>query len=212
MADYTLHCFAESGNAYKAALMLQLCGADWQPKWVDFFKGEHRSEEFRALNPHAEVPVLIDHIQGDVAISQTGVILHHLSKRFVKFAPQSEQEERDVLGWILWDNHKLTGYIATLRFMMKFMKRDSEPEVEFMRGRAMNAIKTLEIHLQGRDWVAAERLTIADISLAGYLFWPDHFGVDWGDYKHINDWLTRIKSLEKWKSPEELMPKGPDKN
>ena len=43
MADYTLHCFLESGNAYKTALMLQLAGADWEPEWVNFFKGEHRS-------------------------------------------------------------------------------------------------------------------------------------------------------------------------
>ena len=43
MADYTLYCFAQSGNAYKAALMLNLCGADWQPRFVDFFNGETRT-------------------------------------------------------------------------------------------------------------------------------------------------------------------------
>ena len=55
---YKLHCFAQSGNAYKVALMLNLCGADWEAVFVDFFNGEHRSEEFRALNEFAEVPVL----------------------------------------------------------------------------------------------------------------------------------------------------------
>ena len=35
MSDYTLHCFAESGNAYKAALMLELTGQVWQPVFVD---------------------------------------------------------------------------------------------------------------------------------------------------------------------------------
>ena len=37
MSEFTLHCFAESGNAYKVALMLELCGADWQPAGVAFF-------------------------------------------------------------------------------------------------------------------------------------------------------------------------------
>ena len=68
MADYTLHCFVESGNAYKAALMLQLTGADWQPVWVDFFHGGVRTPEFLAINEMGEAPVLIDHREGDLAI------------------------------------------------------------------------------------------------------------------------------------------------
>jgi len=40
MAEYRLHCMKESGNAYKAALMLQLSGCDWAPVWVDYFNGE----------------------------------------------------------------------------------------------------------------------------------------------------------------------------
>ena len=43
MAEYKLHCFAQSGNAYKVALALELAGADWEPAWVDFFKGGTRS-------------------------------------------------------------------------------------------------------------------------------------------------------------------------
>jgi len=54
----TLYCFGESGNAYKAALALELAGVDWTPRFVDFFKGAARSPEFRALNPMGEVPVL----------------------------------------------------------------------------------------------------------------------------------------------------------
>ena len=50
MAEYTLHCFAQSGNAYKAALMLALAGADWEPVFVDFFNGETRTPEYRELN------------------------------------------------------------------------------------------------------------------------------------------------------------------
>ena len=40
MPQYKLHCFGESGNAYKAALMLELTGQDWQPVLVDYFHGQ----------------------------------------------------------------------------------------------------------------------------------------------------------------------------
>lgn len=58
MADYRLHCFAQSGNSYKAALALALAGADWEPVFVDFFNGETRSPAYRAQNEMGEAPVL----------------------------------------------------------------------------------------------------------------------------------------------------------
>jgi hypothetical protein len=57
MAEFVLHCMAQSGHSYKVALMLELCGADWEASWVDFFNGQTRSEEFRSsLNEMGEVP------------------------------------------------------------------------------------------------------------------------------------------------------------
>ena len=136
-------------------------------------------------------------------------MLHHLAKKTGKFGPRTPEEEREVLRWILFDNHKLTGYVSVYRFLNKFMGKGSSPEGEFMKGRMLNAVKTLNRHLTGRDWVAADRPTIADISLCGYLFWPDHFGLEWQDYPGIEAWLDRIRSLENWASPEALLPTGP---
>jgi hypothetical protein len=74
MAEYQLYCFAQSGNAYRCALMLNLIGADWEPIWVDFFaKGEPRTPEYRTtVNEMGEVPVLVHESR---TLSQSGVIL-----------------------------------------------------------------------------------------------------------------------------------------
>ncbi|MEL7228880.1 MAG: glutathione S-transferase family protein [Pseudomonadota bacterium] len=206
MADYTLHCFLESGNAYKAALMLQLAGADWQAHYVDFFKGGNRTPEFRAINELGEVPVLIDHTQGDISISQSGVILWHMADRFPQFAATNAEEHREVLRWLLWDNHKFTGYLSVYRFLNKFMGKGDTPEAEFMKGRMITAFKTLDRRLDGRDWVAADHMTIADMSLAGYCYWPDHYGTDWSTYPHIEKWLARIADHPNYKTPEDILP------
>lgn len=211
MADYTLKCFLESGNAYKAALMLELCGADWEAEWVNFFKGENRSDEYRSINVMAEVPVLIDHTHDDYTLSQSGAILLYLSDKFEKFVPSSRADELEMMRWMFFDNHKLTGYTATYRFLSKFMKKDGEPEAEFMKGRMLAALKVLDAHLSGRDWVAADQPSLADISLCGYLFWPDHFNVSWEDYPGIKSWLSRIQSLPNWAAPEAILPSGPSK-
>ena len=49
MPEYQLYCFAQSGNAYRVALMLNLIGADWKPIFVDFFAaGETRTPTNRS--------------------------------------------------------------------------------------------------------------------------------------------------------------------
>jgi len=208
MADYTLHCFLESGNSYKPALMLQLTQSSWQAQWVDFFNGGNRTPEFRALNPMGEVPVLIDHTEDDLVLTQSGVMLYHIAKKTAQFMPETPAEEREVMRWMLFDNHKLTGNLATWRFMHKFMKKEGEPVTEFLKGRTMNALKIVERHLGEHDWLAGTRPTIADISACGYLFWPDDVGLDWKDFPAIDKWLERIQNLENWASPEDILPTG----
>jgi glutathione S-transferase len=205
--EYKLYCFAQSGNAYKVALTLKLAGADWEPRWVDFFNGETRTPEYRArINAMGEVPVL-EH-RGKL-LSQSGVILDYLAVNLNRFIWKSEDERREVLRWILWDNHKLTGYIATLRFFVQFMKTGETPVTEFLRGRVKSALGILNLHLKDKKFSAANRLTIADLSMCGYLFWPDEFGVSWNDYPAIGAWLERIRAQPGWVHPYELMPGHP---
>ena len=100
-----LYCFGESGNAYKCALALTLADLDWDPVFVDFFKGEARSPEFKKINEMGEVPVLID---GDTTLTQSGVILDYISSKTGKLGGRSAAERREVLRWMFWDNHKLS--------------------------------------------------------------------------------------------------------
>jgi glutathione S-transferase len=207
MAEYRLYCFAQSGNAYKAALMLNLCGADWQPRFVDFFsKGEQRTPELRQINEMGEVPVL-EH-EGRT-LTQSGVILDYLAERFGKFGWTGEDERREILRWLLWDNHKLTSYVATLRFLLHFMETGETPVTEFLRGRVLGALGILNRHLEGRRFTLFERPTIVDLSMCGYLYWPDEFGLSWAEHPQIAAWLERIKELPGWEHPYRLMPGHP---
>jgi len=206
MAEYRLYCFAQSGNAYKPALMLALCGADWEPRFVDFFNGETRTPEYRALNEMGEVPML-EH--AGRRLTQSGAILHYLAARTGRFGGESEDERLEILRWILFDNHKLTSYIATLRFMIQFARTGETPVTDFLRGRVKTALGILNGHLARSRFAVGERATIADFSLAGYLYWPDEFGVSWADYPHVGRWTDDIRALPGWVHPYELMPGHP---
>lgn len=211
MAEYTLYSFWESGNAYKAALLLQLGGADWDVRRVAFFTGETRGPEFRDMNVMGEVPVLVHHrADGDFTVTQSGAILTYLARKLGKFGPETEAEEFEVMRWLLFDSQKMSGYAGPLRFLRYFMKKGETGEVEYLHARLMSALKILNARLEGRDWIAADRPTIADFALCGYLFWPDQIGIDYEGLPNVTAWLERIRALPGYKRAEDLMPSGRD--
>lgn len=203
MAEYELTCFDKSGNSYKAALMLELTGCDWEPRLVEFFQGETRGEAYRALNVMGEAPVLI---HGATVLSQSGVILDYLAEVTGRFGPETPAERREILRWILFDNHKLTSYTATLRFMRSIARTGETPVTEFLDKRARGAWEVLDRQVATSDFVIGDRPTIADLSLCGYLFFDGEIGIDIADYPAMAAWRERIRALPDWKGPYELMP------
>lgn len=205
MAEFVLHCFGESGNCYKAALMLQLSGLDWEAKFVPYFEGATQTPDWRAsFNEMGEAPVL-EH--AGEKFSQSGVILDYLAEITGKFGPRSAAERREILRWILFDNHKFTSYFATLRFLFG-LKNTGETEVTtWLRGRARAAYGVADKHLSESDWLVGNRPSIADLSLAGYVFYTEATGIDRAaEFPHVDAWAQRIAGLPGWKGPWDLMP------
>ena len=202
-----LHCFGESGNSYKAALALELSGLDWEPVFVDFFNGASRSEAYRALNTMGEAPLLID---GDLKLSQSGVIQQYISDKTGKFAG-GDDDRYEVLRWVLWDNHKLSSMCGMTRFLMNFLPEDKRPKdvIAFNQGRLQATFDVLNTHLDGRDWIVGSDLTNADLSCCGYLFYPEPYGFVRSDWANIDRWMKNIETTPGWKHPYDLMPGNP---
>ncbi len=142
-------------------------------------------------------------------MSQSGVILDYLVEQFGKFGWYDNSDRREILRWLLWDNHKLTSYTATYRFLRAFMPNPNPVVVEEFRKRAESSWKILDAQLSDRLYLVGDRLTIADISACGYLFFDDELGVDWNQYPNVRDWLERIRSAPRWKHPYQLLPGHP---
>jgi glutathione S-transferase len=207
MAEYKLYAFGESGNSYKAALMLALTGTDWELVPVDYFNGETRGAAFRdTVNAMGEAPVLVHKGR---TLSQSGVILDYLAEQTGQFGPQNDDERREILRWTLFDNHKFTSYYATLRFLVGLQKSGESQVTEFLRARAKGAFAIVDKHLAGRDFMLGTRPTIADISLAGYIFFEEETGMALTDYPHILAWRGRIAALPGWQAPYDLVPRAP---
>ena len=195
MSEYQLYCFAQSGNAYRAALMLNLIGVDWEPIWVDFFNTMvQRTPQFRSdINEMGEAPVLV---HGKRKLTQSGVILTYLAGRSGKFKPQGEEEELEALRWIIFDNQKVNGFLGPFRFLKNFAKPAGDPAVlAFLKGRIDGNLAIVNKRLIDRQFLLGNRPTIADVSMTGYLYYPaDEFGFDIArDHPAIGAWLERMR-------------------
>jgi glutathione S-transferase len=140
------------------------------------------------------------------------VILTYLARHSGQYAPQGEDEELEVLRWIIFDNQKVNGFLGPYRFLRNWAKPPGNPAVmEFLKGRAINALGIVDKRLAGRSFILGERATIADISMVGYLYYPaEEFGFDIAaDFNNIAAWLDRVKALPDWGHPYDLMPGHP---
>ena len=207
MATYKLHCFCQSGNSFKVALYLNCAGLDWEPVFTDFMNGATRDPKWReAVNEMGEAPVLE---AGGRKLTQSGVILTHLAEKTGKFAPANEDERLEVLRWMMFDNHKFTANFATYRFLKSFLPNVPDPNVlAFLKGRFDSALGIVEKHLGKSKFIVGDKPTIADFSLAGYMFYPpEESGYDWAKSNpNLHAWIGRLRALPGWKDPYEMMP------
>ena len=204
-----LYCFGESGHSYKAALALQLADIDWTPIFVDFFNGETRSDQYRnQVNEMGEAPVLVD---GDIKLTQSGVIQNYLYNRTGKHGGKDEAEKLEILRWILWDNHKLSSFAGNTRFLMNFFPKDKRPQpvIDFNLARLKSSYGILENALTDKDFLVGNNISHADMTCCAYLYYPEPFGFKRDDWPNIDRWLGNISTIPGWQHPYDLMPGNP---
>lgn len=204
---YRLHCFGQSGNSFKVAFLLRALDVPFEAVHVDFLNGVTREPGWRQEhNEMGEAPILED---GALRLTQSGAILTYLAKKHGRFGGVTEAEQLEVLRWLLFDNHKFTSYFATYRFAKSFGPTEPDPAVmKFLLGRIEGAFNVVDQHLANREYILGASPSIADFSLAGYQFYPqEESGIDIaGRWPHIGAWVERLKRLNGYADPYEVMP------
>jgi glutathione S-transferase len=206
MPHYRLHYFPESGNSYKIALMLELCDQNFEPVWTDFGSGVTRTPQWRAsVNEMGEIPVLEE---DGIRLTQTAPILLKLAERYGRFGGENLTEQFELLRWLFWDNHKLTGYMATYRYQRTFTPSPDPRVLSYFRKRIDDFLTILNQHLQRNAFAIGKRPTVADFSMMAYLAYPSNeTGYDLAvSHPAVSAWLRRIESLAGWKSAYDLLP------
>lgn len=187
-----LHGMSASGNCYKVRLLLEQLAIPYQWQEVDILRGETQTNDFLIMNPAGQVPVL--EIEPGRYLAESNAMLCYLAEG-TEFWPADPYLRAQTLSWLFWEQYSHEPCIAVARFIKKFLPPDTGRLAELPRlhERGDRALQVMEQRLAGRDFLAGNRYSIADIALYAYTHCAADGGFELTRYPAILSWLRRVE-------------------
>lgn len=198
----TIHAFPLSPRGFKALVVAEHLGADYEYVFCDLFKGAQHQPSFVALNPNKKMPVLED---GDLKLWESNAIIQYLAEQRPDggLTPSNPGERADVSRWMFWESTTWDPAFVILLWenMVKGVVRGEGPDAaEVAKGmdKFNAAASILNEHLAKRKYVCGDRLTLADFSLASSLSAMAQAKVSLDPYPNIARWHAELEALPAW--------------
>ncbi|UOF16600.1 glutathione S-transferase family protein [Lysobacter capsici] len=205
-----LYCHPDSGFSYKVALVLRLLGIEFEQRQVNIrIPRDQRSQEFRDLAVHGEIPVL--RIDG-LVLCQSNVILDYLAVRESRLDGADLEHRLHVREWLAWEANRISLNLAHSRYGRQIGHYDPAVLAWYDR-RSIADLDRLQAQLSQTAWLAGAAPTIADVACSGYLLyaiepWADAAGFPrrlWSErWPAVDAWLERLLALPGAQSPQAL--------
>ena len=201
-----------SGNSRRVLLVAAHLDVPLERIVVDLPKGEQRGAPHLKLNPNGRVPVLDD---DGFVLWESRAIMQYLTEKTPgqTLLPTDAQGRADVSRWLFWCSAHMAPANTILVFE-NFVKaqtgRGPADPAEVARGEALVAqnAQLLDAHLKDRTWVAQDRLTLADFSLASSFALAGPARLPIADYANLRAWLGRVQELDAWKRTAPSLPRS----
>jgi glutathione S-transferase len=186
-----LYNSAVSGNCYKVRLLLAHLGLPYETTEVDVVDRTRRPELLGGLNPALRVPTLV--LDDGRPLAESNAILWYFGDG-TQYVPEDAYERAQVLQWMFFEQYSHEPYLAVVRWWVAYSGRAHELSEEVERRRKLGyvALDAMEKHMAGRDFLVADRYSIADISLYAYTHVAHEGEFDLQPYAAIRAWLERV--------------------
>jgi len=186
-----LYDYLDSGNGYKARLLLAQLGMKYDWTELDIDKGETRKPDFLRRNPNGRIPTL--QLDDGTYLPESNAILWYLSEGS-RFLPPTQLGRAQVLQWMFFEQYSHEPFVATARYIVRHLPPDSQRHAELpdRRTRGYAAFAVMEQHLATRQFFVNERYSIADIALYAYSHVAGDAGFELAPYPNVRGWLERV--------------------
>ncbi len=179
-----------SGNCHKVRLILGLLDIEFERQELSVVDRSGRAGVLGGLSPSLNVPTVV--LEDGRPLAESNAILWYFADGS-RYLPDDLYERAQVLQWMFFEQYKHEPAIAVLRFWVS-ISDDPPPaaEIEAKRSAGDAALRVMERHLGDRDYLVAERFTIADIALYAYTHVAPEAGFDLEAYPAVRAWLGRV--------------------
>jgi len=180
-----------SGNCYKVRLLFAHLGIDYERRKVDVVDRSNRRELLGELNPALRVPTLV--LDDGRPLAESNAILWYFGEG-TRFVPEDRYQRAQVLQWLFFEQYDHEPALAVARFLKTYSVRPElyEERREELTKRGESVLRKLERHLDGRDWLVGDAMTLADIGLYAYTHVAGEGGFSLDGYPAINRWLEHV--------------------
>ncbi|MGO9834641.1 MAG: glutathione S-transferase family protein [Polyangiaceae bacterium] len=194
-----------SSNSRRAVMTAIHLGAPVERVLIDLAKGAQRSASFLRKNPNGKVPVLED---DGFILWESHAIMQYLADTTPggeAIYPTEPRARADVNRWLFWSAHHFQPAVSVLGWerVVKGMIGAGAPDpAEEKRGEALvsDLGRILDAHLEGKEWIAQDKLTLADFAIATPLAFMDPARLPLGDFRRLLAWFSRVRETEPWKA------------
>jgi glutathione S-transferase len=183
-----------SGNCYKVKLLMQFVGIPHEWVHVDILANETHTVDFKRMNPNTRIPVVI--LEDGRYLWESNAILNYFAEG-TDFLPPGKYERAKVLQWQFFEQYSHEPYIATARYINKYLGLPKEREAEYhdKQTGGHKALAVMDQHLAANKFFVGSNPTIADISLYAYTHVAHEGGFDLSAYPHIHRWFTDFERI-----------------
>lgn len=180
-----------SGNCYKVRLLLSHLGVAYELRTVDVVDRSNRPELLGGLNPALRVPTLV--LDDGRPLAESGAILWYFGEG-TRFVPEDRYARAQVLQWMFFEQYEHEPALAVVRFWLTYSGRPEAfaDRIEERQAAGHRALAAMESHLDGRELLVGDSLTIADIALYAYTHVAHEGGFELDRYPAVRAWLQRV--------------------
>lgn len=180
-----------SGNCQKVKWVATRLSVPHEWIEIDILKGETRTDEFLAINPFGQVPVI--QFEDGRTLAQSNAIILHLAEGS-DLIPGDAFERAKMLEWMFWEQYSHEPVIAVRRFQKLYLSMPDDEIDPDLLAKGRRALGRMEMALISSDWIAGgEAITLADLSLLAYTRLAHEGGFNINDFPAVHAWVARCE-------------------
>jgi GST-like protein len=182
-------------NGHKVHVMLEECGLEYRAIPVNIGAGEQFAPEFLAISPNNKIPAIVDSDGPDgqrISLFESGAILLYLAAKTGLFLPSDIRARYRVLEWLMFQMGSVGPMLGQTHHFRLYAPEKIPYAIARYSNEARRIYGVLDKRLDGRDWVASDDYSIADIAIFPWLRSWQNQGIDWADFPHLKRWFDRV--------------------